>query len=129
MPFSRAASSLRPSTCVCEIVRFLVTLMCGNNSKFWNTMPTRERNFERFASFAPTEIPSSRISPFWNGSSPLTVLINVDLPDPEGPHTTTTSPLLTLVVQSISTCFSPYHLLTFFISIMAMEMSCFDLLV
>jgi hypothetical protein len=32
-----------------------------------------------------------------NGSSALTHLISVDLPEPEGPQTTTTSPLLMLV--------------------------------
>ena len=50
------------------------------------------------------------MSPFWNGSSALTVLISVDLPDPDGPHTTTTSPFLMLVVQSVSTWKLPYHL-------------------
>jgi hypothetical protein len=41
-------------------------------------------------------MPSTKISPFWIGSRPLTVLISVDLPEPEGPQTTTTSPLLML---------------------------------
>ena len=45
--------------------------------------------------------------------------MSVDFPEPDGPHTTTTSPLVTWVVQSTSTCLSPYHLLTFLISIMA----------
>ena len=58
------------------------------------------------------------ISPFWNGSSALTVLISVDLPEPDGPHTTTTSPFLTLVEQCLSTWKLPYHLLTSLISIM-----------
>src|SRR5690242_7203366 len=57
-------------------------------------------------------MPSTVMSPFWNGSSPLTHLIKVDLPDPEGPQTTTTSPRATCVVQSLSTCTAPYHLLT-----------------
>jgi hypothetical protein len=39
-------------------------------------------------------MPSTVISPFWKGSSALMVLMSVDLPEPEGPHTTTTSPLL-----------------------------------
>ncbi len=51
--------------------------------------------------------------PSWNGSSPLTHLISVDLPEPDGPHTTTTSPLATSVEQSFSTWKSRYHLLTF----------------
>ena len=47
-------------------------------------------------------MPSTVISPLWIGSSALTHLISVDFPEPEGPHTTTTSPLATLVVQSFS---------------------------
>ena len=41
----------------------------------------------------------------------------MDLPLPEGPHTTTTSPFATLVVQSVSTWKLPYHLLTLSIEI------------
>src|SRR3954466_11591451 len=82
-------------------------------------MPIRARSFDRFVFGSPTEMPSTRISPFWNGSKPLTVLIRVDLPEPDGPQTTTTSPLATLVVQSINTWkVGPYHLLTWLISIM-----------
>jgi len=114
-PFSRAASSLRPSTLICAMVRFCITVMCGNSSKFWNTMPTRERSFGRLVLGSPTEMPSSRMSPFWNGSRPLMTLIRVDLPEPEGPQTTTTSPFLTEVVQSARTWKSPYHLLTLLI--------------
>jgi hypothetical protein len=44
----------------------------------------------------------------------------VDLPEPEGPHTTTTSPFSTLVVQLVSTWKLPYHLLTFLMSIIGM---------
>jgi hypothetical protein len=70
-------------------------------------------------------MPSTKISPFWKGSSALTVLISVDLPEPDGPQTTTTSPLLMLVVQSLSTCTGPYHLETFLISIMGFSDSLF----
>ena len=100
------------------MVRFSVTFMCGNSSKFWNTMPIFARSLGRSVLLSPTEMPSTVISPFWNGSSALTVLISVDLPDPEGPHTTTTSPFLTWVEQWLSTWKLPYHLLTSLISIM-----------
>ena len=63
--------------------------------------------------------PSTTMSPFWKGFQPLTVLISVLLPEPEGPHTTTTSPFWMLVVQSVSTWKLPYHLLTFWMSITA----------
>jgi hypothetical protein len=39
----------------------------------------------------------------WNGSSALTHLMSVDLPEPDGPQTTITSPFSTAVVQSVST--------------------------
>src|SRR5690606_22665234 len=90
---------------------------CGNSSKCWNTMPTFERSFGRLVLGSCSGMPLTVISPFWNGSSALTVLISVDLPEPDGPHTTTTSPLSMLTEQSLSTCTDPYHLDTFRISI------------
>ena len=75
-------------------------------------MPMRARSLGRLVLRSPTEMPSTVIAPSWNGSSPLTHLISVDLPEPEGPQTTTTSPLATPVVQRLSTCALPYHLLT-----------------
>jgi hypothetical protein len=44
-------------------------------------------------------------------------LIKVDFPEPDGPHTTTTSPFLTSVVQSVSTWKGPYHFETLLIEI------------
>jgi hypothetical protein len=84
-------------------------------------MPMRERSFERFVFGSFTAMPSTEMVPFWKGSSPFTVLMSVDLPLPEGPQTTTTSPLSTLVVQSVSTWKVPYHLLTSLISIIAIR--------
>src|SRR6185437_366954 len=81
-------------------------------------MPTRARSFGRLVLGSLTLMPSMLISPLWNGSSALTHLISVDLPEPDGPHTTTTSPLATFVVQSFNTWkVGPYHLLTWLISI------------
>src|SRR5512145_220838 len=82
-------------------------------------MPTCARSLGRFVLAAPTDVPFTRISPSWNGSSAFTVLISVDLPEPDGPQTTITSPFSTLVVQFVSTWKLPYHLETFLISIMA----------
>src|SRR5882672_749745 len=39
-----------------------------------------------------SEMPSTVISPSWNGSRPFTHLMKVDFPLPDGPQTTTTSP-------------------------------------
>src|SRR5512141_424252 len=47
--------------------------------------------------------------------------MSVDFPEPEGPHTTTTSPFSTFDEHSVRTWNFPYHLLTFWISIMAMR--------
>src|SRR5471032_2360661 len=64
------------------------------------------------------------ICPPWIGSSALTHLISVDFPEPDGPHTTTTSPLATLVVQSFSAWkLGPYHLSTCLISIMKVSLA------
>src|SRR5690348_13348607 len=81
-------------------------------------MPMRARSFGNLVFGSPTEIPSTVIFPSSNGSSPLTHLINVDFPDPDGPHTTTTSPLATSALQCLSTCMLPYHLLTLLMVIM-----------
>src|SRR5213079_1534519 len=99
--------------------RFWLMRRCGNSSKCWNTMPTRERSFGRSVLGSLTLMPSRMISPSWIGSSALTHLISVDFPEPDGPHTTTTSPLATRVVQSFSAWkVGPYHLLTWLIMIM-----------
>ena len=82
-------------------------------------MPTRARSFGRSVLGSLTLMPSRMMSPSWNGSSALTHLISVDLPEPDGPQTTTTSPLATLVVQSFKAWkVGPYHLLTWLSSIM-----------
>ena len=41
-------------------------------------MPTRERSFGRSVFGSEIEMPSTTMSPFWNGSSAFTVLISVD---------------------------------------------------
>src|SRR6202034_1008081 len=86
-------------------------------------MPTRARSFGKLVLGAPTEMPSTTSCPFWNASSALTHLISVDFPDPDGPQTTTTSPLATLVVQSFSAWkLGVYHLSTWLISIMTVSL-------
>ncbi len=83
-------------------------------------MPTRARSLGRLVFGSWTGMPSTVIWPFWNGSSALTHLISVDLPEPDGPQTTITSPFSTLVVQSVSTWNWPYHLETLSMEIMGM---------
>ncbi len=105
------------------MVRFSVMLRWGNSSKCWNTMPTRERSLGRLVFGSAMEVPSTTMSPFWKGSSALTHLIRVDLPEPDGPQTTTTSPFATSVEQSVRTWKSPYHLLTFLMEIIRLTFS------
>jgi hypothetical protein len=49
----------------------------------------------------------------------------VDLPLPEGPQMTTTSPFFTSVEQSVRTWKEPYHLLTFLREIMGLGLPVF----
>src|SRR3954452_25085135 len=117
-PLASASWCERPSTFSCARQRFSMILRCGNNSKCWNTMPTRARSFGRSVLGSLTLTPSRMMSPPWIDSSALTHLISVDLPEPDGPQTTTTSPLATLVLQSFKTWkVGPYHLLTWLIAI------------
>src|SRR5882724_4671825 len=99
---ARASACDRPSTFSCARQRFSTIFRCGKSSKCWNSMPTRARSVGRSVLGSLTLMPSRTICPLWNGSSALTHLIRVDFPEPDGPHTTTTSPLATLVVQSFS---------------------------
>src|SRR5574340_1253811 len=120
-PRSSASCCLRPSTSDWASERFWRTVRCGKSSKCWNTMPTRARSFGRFVFASLTLTPSTKMSPFCTGSRAFTVLMSVDLPDPDGPQTTITSPFSTLVVQSVSTWKLPYHLEIFLTSIIAMR--------
>src|SRR5882672_6901094 len=122
--FATASSCDRPSTFSCARHKFSMIFRCGNSSKCWNTMPTRARSFGRSVLGSLTLMPSRMMSPLWNGSSALTHLISVDFPEPDGPHTTTTSPLATRVVQSFRAWkLAPYHLSTWLISIMRLSLT------
>jgi hypothetical protein len=79
------SSRERFSTFIWASVRLSRTDRCGNSSKFWNTMPIFARSAGR--SVLPGRPPRCRRPgslPCWKGSRPLTVLIRVDLPEPEG---------------------------------------------
>src|SRR5258708_10680727 len=96
---------------------------CGSNSKRWTAMTTRARSCGRLVLGSLTLMRSRRSAPLWNGSSALTHFISVDFPDRDGQHTTTSSPLATLVVQSFSAWNpGPYHLSTWLISIMKISL-------
>src|SRR5712691_8972255 len=75
-------------------------------------MPTRVRRLERFTPGRVIASPRTMISPDWTGSSRFTQRIKVLFPEPEGPHTTTTSPGWIFSERSWRTWSFPNHLLT-----------------
>ena len=91
---------------------FSSAVMWGKRLKDWKTMPTSARSFDRLTPLPAIDSPYTQISPCWMGSRRLTQRMSVLLPDPEGPHTTTTSPGATSSVTSFSTWSGPNHLPT-----------------
>ncbi|EGJ73812.1 putative glutamate binding periplasmic protein [Streptomyces sp. Tu6071] len=102
-----ASSRLRPRTLICASETFWSTVLCAKRLKDWKTMPTSVRSRARPRPSSGSGSPSSRMEPDWTVSSLLTVRQSVDLPDPEGPITTTTSPRCTVSETSWSTCNCP----------------------
>src|SRR3984893_1778206 len=99
-------------------VRFSSTVRCGNRLNCWNTMPTSRRIVSIFLTSAVNSTPATMIWPCWCSSKRLMQRIIVDLPEPEGPQTTTRSPFLTSRLMSLRTWNSPYHLSTWRSSMM-----------
>ena len=83
------------------------TVMWENRLKDWNTMPIRLRSAASCRPSWGRGTPSIRISPESMVSSRLTVRHRVDLPEPEGPMITTTSPFPTDREMSFNTWRSP----------------------
>ena len=107
-----ASAGLRPRTLIGPRVTFSRIVLWANRLKLWNTMPTSAR---RLASSLPSwgsGVPSRLIAPWSIVSSRLIARHSVDLPEPDGPMTTTTSPRATVRSMSRRTCSSPNHLLT-----------------
>ena len=75
-------------------------------------MPTSARSLASSFSSSGSATPSISIVPDSNVSSRLIVRQRVDLPEPEGPMTTTTSPSPIVRSMSLRTCSSPKCLLT-----------------
>ena len=98
------ASALeRPRTLVWAMVRFSRTVRWPKRLKDWNTMPMRVRAASMSRSRSIMSIPSTTIEPPVGVSSVLMQRSIVDLPDPEGPMTQTTSPLSTSRLMSVRT--------------------------
>ncbi len=104
-------------------VQFSRMVRCGNRLKCWNTMPTSRRISSMRLRSLVSSMPSTMILPFWCSSSRLMQRIMVDLPEPDGPHTTMRSPRMTLRLMFLRTWKSPYHL---FMSLISMATSVSD---
>ncbi len=78
-------------------------VLCANRLKDWNTMPTSDRSCASLRPSSGNTSPSISIVPDSMVSSRLMVRHNVDLPEPDGPSTTMTSPRSTSRLMSFST--------------------------
>src|SRR3954451_8970561 len=93
--FAFASFEGRPSTVSCARHTLSIAHLCGKRLKDWKTIPTRRRTkfTPSVAAFPVISWPSRKIRPELGGSSRLMHRSSVDLPEPEGPITQTTSPL------------------------------------
>ncbi|SKZ84800.1 Uncharacterised protein [Mycobacteroides abscessus subsp. abscessus] len=126
MPTRSRSSSARFSASALFFLRTLVgasvtfwrIVLCANRLNDWKTIPTSARRVARSRPSSGSNRPSTRISPESMGSSRLIVRHNVDLPEPDGPRTTTTCPAGTSRSMSLRTCSSPKCFCTFLSTIM-----------
>ncbi len=81
--------------------------MWGNRLNDWNTMPHSRRISWMLRRSSVSSTPSTMIVPLVCFSRWLTQRMSVDLPDPDGPMTTTTSCLPTTRSMSVSAWKSP----------------------
>ena len=86
---------------------FSITVMCGNRLKCWNTMPMCWRTLSRSTFGSVRSNSSTTTLPPVMSSSLFRQRRNVDLPEPDGPMTQTTSPWLIVVSMPLSTTSSP----------------------
>ena len=66
-------------------------------------MPVSRRMASMLRTSWLSSMPSTMMSPCWCSSSRLIVRIKVDLPEPDGPQITITSPRATFIVMPRST--------------------------
>ena len=96
-----------PSATLSRMLRWENRLNC------WKTIPTSERSRASSRPSSGRTLPLILITPLSIGSSRLMALHIVDLPEPEGPTTTTTSPEFTDKLMSRRACVTPNRLWTF----------------
>src|SRR5215211_2975297 len=74
------------------MARFSSAVRCGNRLNAWNTMPILRRTASMSTSGSVTSIPPTTTLPEVGSSRRVMQRSRVDLPDPDGPMTQTTSP-------------------------------------
>jgi hypothetical protein len=91
IPSSSASLRGRRRTCRGASVMFSRIVRCGNRLKDWKTMPVSRRISWMSLRSSDSSVPSTMMRPRSCCSRRLMQRISVDLPDPEGPATTTVS--------------------------------------
>src|SRR5581483_1792754 len=101
-PIARSCASARdrPRTFIGASMQFSTTERCGNRLKLWNTIPISRRILLLSVIRSVSSTPSTMIRPPSCFSIRLIQRISVDLPEPEGPHRTIFSPVVTLRLTS-----------------------------
>ena len=112
MPAFSASAREVLRTLIGPSVTFSRIVLCANRLKLWNTIPTSARSPARALPSSGSRSPSTSMSPLSIGSSRLIARHSVDLPDPDGPSTTTTWPDATSRLMSRRTWRSPKCLST-----------------
>src|SRR5690606_17445097 len=107
-----AASLAMRRTLTGPRVTFSRMVLWANRLNCWNTIPTSERSLARALPSSGSTWPSKTILPSSIVSSRFIVRQSVDLPLPDGPMTTRTSPRETVKLMSFRTCSAPKCLLT-----------------
>ena len=107
-----AASFLTLRTLIGPSVTFSRIVLWAKRLKDWNTIPTSARSWASSLPSSGSSLPSMVIVPDSIVSRRLMARHRVDLPEPDGPMTTTTSPAPTVRSMSWRTWRSPKCLLT-----------------
>ncbi len=98
-----ASSRLKFKSFIGPSVIFLSTVICGKRLNCWNTIPIFCLCRLMFTLGSVMSVPSKRIVPPVGSSSLLRQRRKVDLPEPEAPITTITSPLRISALMPLST--------------------------
>ena len=111
-PVPRPPSAASRRTCRGASVMFSSTVRCGKRLNCWKTIPTSRRISWMLRRSSESSMPSTTIRPRSCFSSRLMQRISVDLPEPDGPQTTTTSCRSIARSTSLSAWKSPNHFST-----------------